>query len=247
MTPSPLLFLKLITSFIIRPLQYRRTWAHLNYAFFSGWRYDSEAPEQAVKGGLKKRAYKSYEDYIRQQQSKLNIVHDGLKSQYDERCNRFKTSFSHHLADKPVQSVLCLGARDGVEVDALRQLGHLAIGIDIAYPKENKFVHYGDFHNLPFPNGSFDYAYTNAFDHTFDQLKVLEEVARVLKPETARFILDVPQGEGEIDTFESFGWENHQKLVDFLNAAGFSVEETRRRHEDDDYVQLLLKYESKAG
>jgi ubiquinone/menaquinone biosynthesis C-methylase UbiE len=74
---------------------------------------------------------------------------------------------------------LCLGARTGQEVVALQQLKMDPIGIDIV-PNE-PYVIYGDIHDLKYENETFDFSYTNVFDHSIYPSKFISEIERVLK------------------------------------------------------------------
>ena len=65
---------------------------------------------------------------------------------------------------------------------AFKSFGALAVGIDL-YPGESSLdVLSGDFHNIAFPNERFDFGYSNALDHIFDQDRFASEIVRVLKP-----------------------------------------------------------------
>ena len=78
--------------------------------------------------------------------------------------------------------MICLGARLGAEVRAAKKLGALSIGVDIGPGGQNPHVLYGDFHELNFPSGVFDIAFTNAVDHVFDLDRCCRKVLRVLRP-----------------------------------------------------------------
>lgn len=171
--------------------------------------------------GIDVRDYRSYPSYLHHQRSKFSMVQKRLAKDYNRRKSDFLTEFSHVDIHG---SVLCLGSRDGAEVDALRTLGNLAIGVDIAYPPNSPFVHYGDFHHLPYPNHSFTNIYTNAFDHTHSPELLLTEIRRVLKP-FGHFYLRSSIGYDEgltVGTFEACRWRTQDELIRLIRAHGFA-------------------------
>jgi SAM-dependent methyltransferase len=74
---------------------------------------------------------------------------------------------------------ICLGAKSGVEVQVLRDWGYRAIGIDVV--ASPPLVLLGDFHDIPFQDDTFDFAFSNSTGHTFDTEKFVSEISRVLK------------------------------------------------------------------
>lgn len=49
-------------------------------------------------------------------------------------------------------TVLCLAARIGTEVKAFFDIGCFAVGIDLNPGENNRYVVYGDFHDIQFPS-----------------------------------------------------------------------------------------------
>ena len=120
-------------------------------------------------------------------------------------------------------SVLCLGARQGTEVKAFHDLGCFAVGIDLCPGKENKFVLYGDFHDLQFPAESADVIFTNSLDHVFDPQKMIGEITRVLKPDGV-LVIEAIHGEAQStapDHYASFWWQRVDDLVALLARHNF--------------------------
>lgn len=76
---------------------------------------------------------------------------------------------------------LCIGARVGQEVAALKRVGvEDSVGIDLVpYPP---LVIKGDFHHQPFDDETFDFEFSNVFDHALYPWKFVGEVERTLKP-----------------------------------------------------------------
>ncbi|CAH1433876.1 unnamed protein product [Lactuca virosa] len=72
-------------------------------------------------------------------------------------------------------------ARVGQEVEALKRVGvNDSIGLDLVpYPP---FVIKGDFHHQPFDDKTFDFEFSNVFDHALYPDKFVGEIERTLKP-----------------------------------------------------------------
>ncbi|CAA0831070.1 S-adenosyl-L-methionine-dependent methyltransferases superfamily protein [Striga hermonthica] len=76
---------------------------------------------------------------------------------------------------------LCIGARVGQEVAALKRVGVSdSVGIDLVpYPP---LVLKGDFHRQPFADGTFDFEFSNVFDHALYPRRFIGEIERTLRP-----------------------------------------------------------------
>nr|AAX23760.1 hypothetical protein At1g24480 [Arabidopsis thaliana] len=76
---------------------------------------------------------------------------------------------------------LCLGARVGQEVEALKRVGvNDSVGMDLVpYPP---LVVKGDFHHQPFDDETFDFEFSNVFDHALYPDKFVGEIERTLRP-----------------------------------------------------------------
>jgi len=129
------------------------------------------------------RTYADYQEYIEYQKQKTTDPvkrKKWLTEEWDSKIAGFKQEFSKLAFLTPQTKALCLGARTGQEVEALRQMGLTdVVGIDIV-PHEPLVVE-GDIHNLQFEDGSFDLVYTNILDHSIDPVKMISEAERVLK------------------------------------------------------------------
>ena len=84
---------------------------------------------------------------------------------------------------------------------AFKSLGALAVGIDIEPGPQNPDVLYGDFHQIRFPDGSFDVAFTNVIDHVFALERFLDEVSRVLLPDGVFY---VELGRGKVGQYQGY-------------------------------------------
>lgn len=69
----------------------------------------------------------------------------------------------------------------GQEVEALKRVGvYDSIGLDLVpYPPN---VIKGDFHHQPFTDNTFDFEFSNVFDHALYPDKFVGEIQRTLKP-----------------------------------------------------------------
>jgi SAM-dependent methyltransferase len=141
---------------------------------------------------LYKRKYKSYQQYVDHQSQKLEKNYERFRQRRDKRVESFVSRLEPVSPLIPGGKVLCLAARLGEEVEALRKLGHQdSVGIDLNPGPDNEYVVKGDFHDIPFGNAVFDGVYCNSLDHAWDMTKISSEAARVLKP-GGLLILDVP-------------------------------------------------------
>tara|TARA_R110000803_G_scaffold34289_5_gene74922 strand:+ start:92 stop:679 length:588 start_codon:yes stop_codon:yes gene_type:complete len=129
------------------------------------------------------RKYNSYPDYIKHQKEKSldpSRIKKWLNGDWQPKVDMFYNHFKRN-EEYLIKGGKALGvcARTGQEIEALKQLGMDAIGVDIvAYPP---LVVLGDAHHLPFENETFDFVFSNSLDHSIYPLLFLEEMRRVLK------------------------------------------------------------------
>jgi len=156
--------------------------------------------------------YDNYDDYVKHQSEKVEYMGKRLSDLRNNHYKLFKEEFQELLPAPFNQKILCLGARNGLEVEVLRELKFSAIGIDLN-PKSN-LVEKGDFHNINYPDNSFDYVYINCLDHCQDIDKVLNEVKRVLK-KSGKFYVRLTQHSfynPEKFSYECCFWNNIQEI-----------------------------------
>nr|GEW33605.1 S-adenosyl-L-methionine-dependent methyltransferases superfamily protein [Tanacetum cinerariifolium] len=78
-------------------------------------------------------------------------------------------------------SHLAIVASTNQEVEALKRVGvNDSIGLDLVPHLPN--VIKGDFHHKPFNDGTFDFEFSNVFDHVLYPDKFAGEIKRTLKP-----------------------------------------------------------------
>lgn len=177
-----------------------------------GWKEGSEE-------GLRKRDYADYEEYLTHQKLKLEelVKMKGGFSNFDifDYRVKFYTRFRQLPAFlPPTADILCCGARQGTEVDVLRDLGfHRARGIDLNPGPSNPLVETGDMMKLALPDDSLDLLYTNCVDHSFDLDAMISEHARTLKPD-GYLLYDIAFNEDEgAGVWESILWEREEDVI----------------------------------
>ncbi|CAL9775953.1 unnamed protein product [Musa acuminata subsp. burmannicoides] len=131
--------------------------------------------------------FRSYDDYIKLQLNKtLNprLRRVWATRDWDRKVRVFARFFSELKAEgllTNASAALCVGARLGQEVAALRGLGVAgALGMDLV--PAPPLVVAGDFHAQPFPDDYFDFEFSNVFDHALYPERFVAEVERTLRP-----------------------------------------------------------------
>lgn len=180
-----------------------------------GWKAEKE-------GGLAKRDYADYEEYLTHQKLKLDemVRMKGGFSNFDifDFRLKFYARFRHLTRLLPSDAkILCCGARQGTEVDVLRDLGfHAARGIDLNPGEGNPLVEVGDMMKLDLPDNSLDLLYTNCVDHAFDLDQLLTEHRRVLKP-NGYLLYDIAFNEQEgAGIWEAIEWDRAEDILERL-------------------------------
>ena len=160
----------------------------------------------------KLKQYDDYQKYVDHQKEKTLDPRRRdlwLGEEWELKLNGFSYIFGHTCQNilSPGMNSLCIGARTGQEVVALKDLGLESVGIDLV-PCEPHVI-LGDMHNLDFQDETFDFVFTNVFDHSLYPDKMISEIERVLKP-NGYFLLHLQfeQGsdeyaENEIESVES--------------------------------------------
>ena len=128
------------------------------------------------------RKYKDTEEYIQHQLEKT-LNKDRISRSAENReakIQEFKARFKIIDNIGKDARILCVGSRDGEEVQTFNELGYYDVtGIDLAEFKP--YTQKMDMHNLQFEDDSFDIVYTNSLDHSNDIDKALREITRVLR------------------------------------------------------------------
>ena len=125
--------------------------------------------------------HQSYESYVLKQKHKTldsKRIKKWLGEEWEVKLDGFRKLFSRNeIFVKSASKCICLGARTGQEVAALRELGKDAIGIDLVEFPPLTII--GDVHNLDYKEGTFDLVFTNIFDHSMYPSKFVKEMERV--------------------------------------------------------------------
>lgn len=157
------------------------------HAFFKAFTTNNNSstassPDLKIRPG-----YSSYDAYIQRQLKKtLNpkLREIWTTRDWDRKVEVF-SKFFERLKEKGFlfngSKALCVGARVGQEVAALKRVGvNDSVGIDLVpYPP---LVVKGDFHQQPFDDEMFDFEFSNVFDHALYPWKFVGEIERTLKP-----------------------------------------------------------------
>lgn len=182
-----------------------------------GWKNEEEAEVQH-------RNYADYNEYLTHQKQKLNEILS-MRGGFTNRAimtwrRRFYQRFRHLEALLPkTATILCLGARQGTEVEVLHDMGYTnAYGIDLNPGPNNPYVKEGDFMHLEEKDNSIDCIYTNSLDHAFDIEPCIKENLRVVKPEGIA-IYDVPRYSKSRSpgAFEAVNWKSEQMVFDMIS------------------------------
>ena len=158
----------------------------------------------------------NYKFYLFNQKLKTFFRLGRLRSSYDTHLKKFEEEFKN-IDFLGVKKILCVAARLGTEVHALRNLNYDAIGIDIYVTKNNKYVHYGEFEKIPYEDKTFDAVYTNSVDHIYNIKKTVNEFDRVLNKDgylLVNLMKGIEEGHEMAGTYESLAWK---KRIDILS------------------------------
>jgi len=194
---------------------------------------------------FKKKEYKSYDEYLSHQKSKLDIVKYAWLPDYDVKYHSvLRERLKENGIVKKGMNVLCLAARMGTEVKSFLDLGCFAIGLDLNPGQNNKYVVCGDFHNIQFPDKSVDVIFSNSLDHAFNFDKLINEMKRVLK-ENGHLILEISKGlkEGyKPGYYEAVSWEKVDDLLKIFGKYGFKVIKRSDFEYPDPGQHVILAY-----
>ncbi|KAG5583097.1 hypothetical protein H5410_053724 [Solanum commersonii] len=158
--------------------------------FLSNWNSSSSSITTTTSysdSNLKIRSgYTTYDTYIQKQLNKtLNpkLRKIWMTRDWDRKIqvfSKFFTDLKNENLLSDTSKVLCIGARMGQEVEAMKRIGVSdSIGMDLVpYPP---LVMKGDFHNQPFDDRTFDLEFSNVFDHALFPVKFVSEIERTLK------------------------------------------------------------------
>jgi len=162
------------------------------------------------------RNYKNYDEYVEHQKKKFGLVLKGGKSFRNCSLLGFRYLIYRRFKDLDAYlsksaSIVCCGARQGSEVEVIRDLGYKkAYGIDLNPGPNNKFVRIGDFMHMENADSSLDLIYCNALDHAFNLKDFFTEHARVIKSDG--YVLYDISLMGDYP-YESVGWTSSEMVI----------------------------------
>lgn len=175
--------------------------------------------ESEEKGTFQKRAYDSYDEYVTHQRIKFDEIMK-IRGGFSNKeiflyRLKFYSRFKHLMGRLPKDArIVCCGARQGTEVEVLRDLGFRnAIGIDLNPGPGNPLVQTGDMLHMNYPDHSVDLIYTNCVDHAFSLNDLVTEHVRVLKS-NGYLLYDISiNAEGEAGAFEAISWPRSEDVI----------------------------------
>ncbi|KAF8669793.1 hypothetical protein HU200_050965 [Digitaria exilis] len=136
---------------------------------------------------MRRSRFSSYDDYLKHQLNKTldpRLRRVWATRDWRRKVTAFAAAFSSLQREGLLSNTsraLCVGARLGQEVAALRQVGVSdAVGIDLA--PAPPLVVKGDFHAQPFADDTFDFEFSNVFDHALYPDRFAGEIERTLRP-----------------------------------------------------------------
>lgn len=140
-----------------------------------------------MSDGIEIKHYANYDEYIAHQKSKADFG-TSLRERllptgdlWESDCAGFRENFRpYEDILKGCKNAMCLGARTGMEVHVLREMGLDAIGIDLV--ETPPLVLSGYVHDVQFAADSFDFIFSNIFDHVLYPDKFIREIERIAKP-----------------------------------------------------------------
>ena len=180
-------------------------------------------PKWTKQGKLARKSYANYDAYLKEQKSKLDGGIPFLKD-YDKV---YRQQLRERLEKLEIfnrgDSVLCLGARIGTEVKAFLDIGCFAVGVDLNPGKDNKYVVTGDFHKLPYADGSIDCLFCNSLDHVYRPQQFLTEAARILR-RNGCFLLELEgPKDKDADKHASLHWDSYEDLANLFGKFDLAV------------------------
>lgn len=173
------------------------------------------------------RQFADYETYVYKQGGKARGLREELLASLPKNIKGFKKTFRNAATFLKPGSILCLGARTGAESLGAVEAGFPgSVGIDLHPVGDTVLL--GDWHNLTFPDASFDNVYSNSLDHCLYLDRLTENVRRVLKPE-GRFYVMATNRPTTIEEWQAKGgnealyWATSDDLRDAICGFGFKV------------------------
>lgn len=186
------------------------------------------------------RQFADYETYVYKQGGKARGLRDELLASLPKNIQGFKRTFQRAASHLKPGSILCLGARTGAESIGAVEAGFVgSVGIDLHPVGDTVLL--GDWHNLTFPDASFDNAYSNSLDHCLYLDRLAENVKRVLKFGGCFYVMATNRPTTLEEWMakggnEALYWATSDDLRDALCDFGFNVRAQWRKGKWGHYV-----------
>ncbi len=190
---------------------------------------------------LAHRSFTTYDEYVYLQGGKARGRRDFLLAHLPKSTEGFEKTFRAAAPHLKPGSVLCLGARTGAESLGATAAGFLgSVGVDL-HPVGPTVIQ-GDWHDLPFPDASFDNAYSNSLDHCLYLDRLATQVRRILVPGGLFYLMATNRPENTVEGWaakpsnEALYWQTSDQLRDALCGYGFEVKAEWRTGKWGHYV-----------
>lgn len=190
---------------------------------------------------LAHRTFDTYEHYVHEQGGKARWRREFLLQHLPRQIESFTRTFTQAAPHLKSGSVLCLGARTGAE-----SLGAVAAGFDgsvgIDLHPIGEHVLQGDWHDLSFPDASFDNVYCNSLDHCLYLDRFTAQVTRVLTKHGRFYLMATNRPEQTAEAWrekwsnEALYWQTSDELSEAICRFGFDVAATWRTGKWGHYV-----------
>jgi SAM-dependent methyltransferase len=190
--------------------------------------------------GIAHREFTDYDEYVYKQGGKARGLRDELLQHLPKNVEAFTRTFRRVTPYLKPGAVLCLGARTGAESLGAAKAGFVGSqGIDL-HPVGPTVIQ-GDWHNIPFPDASFQNAYSNSLDHCLYLDRLAAQVKRVLVADGRFYVMATNRDLTEADWIakggnEALYWQTSDQLSEAICAYGFTVKKAWRDGKWGHYV-----------
>jgi SAM-dependent methyltransferase len=132
--------------------------------------------------------------------------------------------------------VLCLGPRNGIELEHLREAGCRVVrGLDLFSTQPD--IEVGDMHAMPFLDDSFEMVWaSHVLEHALDPRKVCAEITRVVKP--GGYLMAAYPTNFQTNWHDRWNYGAPDTLLDYLPGSALLVSRRTRAGESVEWAAL---------